>query len=189
MKNNQKQYGQEDPEQKKEESETGRSSGTIAGRAIAIAGAALLALFGSWNIFANDVAAPPPTPDIEIVSQENIENPAKESVEDFLSENIAQPSQESSETVTSDLCFRNEKLLQDHYEKHGIEMGFADAKAYEDAARSVVLNSESLHKIEAEDGDDVYYLESTNEFVIVSTDGYLRTYYKPRNGKAYFDKQ
>ena len=40
-----------------------------------------------------------------------------------------------------------------------------------------------------ERGDDVYYLEETNEFVVVSTDGYIRTYFLPDGGKAYFDRQ
>lgn len=62
-------------------------------------------------------------------------------------------------------------------------------KKYEQAAAAVVTNPLSLHKVEAEDNDDVYYLESTNEFVIVSTDGYIRTYFKPDKGKVYFDQQ
>ena len=37
--------------------------------------------------------------------------------------------------------------------------------------------------------DNVYYLESTNEFVIVSTDGYIRTYFKPNDGIDYFNRQ
>ena len=40
-----------------------------------------------------------------------------------------------------------------------------------------------------EDGDDVYYKENTNEFVVVSTDGYIRTYFNPDSGKKYFDRQ
>lgn len=87
------------------------------------------------------------------------------------------------------LDFRSEKLLAEHFEKHGIEMGFSSEDAYLKAARRVVANSESLHKLEAEDGDDVYYLESTNEFVIVSTDGYLRTYFYPNGGIDYFNRQ
>lgn len=87
------------------------------------------------------------------------------------------------------ITFRNESLLKEHFEKHGKVMGFIDAKAYEQAAAAVVTNPLSLHKLEAEDNDDVYYLESTNEFVIVSTDGYIRTYFKPDKGKAYFDQQ
>lgn len=96
-------------------------------------------------------------------------------------------------TVTDEVvplkCFRNERLREEHYEKHGVEMGFASAEEYELAAARVVANDKSLHKIEAEDGDDVYYLESTNEFVIVSTDGYIRTYFCPSDGKKYFDRQ
>ena len=42
---------------------------------------------------------------------------------------------------------------------------------------------------EKEDGDDVYYKEDTNEFVVVSTDGYIRTYFNPDSGKKYFDRQ
>ena len=73
--------------------------------------------------------------------------------------------------------FRNNDRLIQHYEKHGIEMGFASAEDYEKSASDVLNNPNSLHKLEAEDNDDVYYLESTGEFVILSTDGYIRTYY------------
>ncbi len=73
--------------------------------------------------------------------------------------------------------FRNNDRLIQHYEKHGIEMGFASAEDYEKSASDVINNPNSLHKLEAEDNDDVYYLESTGEFVILSTDGYIRTYY------------
>lgn len=87
------------------------------------------------------------------------------------------------------LTFRNDKLLNDHFEKHGIEMGFASAEEYELAAAKVVSNPEALHKTEKEDGDDVYYIESTNEFVVVSTDGYIRTYFLPDSGIKYYEKQ
>ena len=85
--------------------------------------------------------------------------------------------------------FRNKNLLDQHYEKHGREMGFASAEEYEKAASAVVNNPNALHKIEKEDGDDVYYVESTNEFVVVSTDGYIRTYFLPDRGIDYFNKQ
>ena len=85
--------------------------------------------------------------------------------------------------------FRNEDLLESHYEKNGKEMGFSSSKEYEMSASDVVNNPESLHKTEKEDGDDVYYKEDTNEFVVVSTDGYIRTYFNPDSGKKYFDRQ
>lgn len=89
----------------------------------------------------------------------------------------------------SDLEFRNEELLNEHYEKHGIEMGFSSAEEYENAAEDVVENSNALHKTEAEDGDDIYYLENTNEFVVISTDGYIRTYFCPDDGIDYYNRQ
>ncbi len=85
--------------------------------------------------------------------------------------------------------FRSEKLLDQHYHKHGIEMGFDSAEAYEKAASDVVNNPDALYKTEQEDGDGVYYVEDTNEFVILSGDGYIRTYFLPNAGKAYYDRQ
>lgn len=85
--------------------------------------------------------------------------------------------------------FRSQKLLDQHYEKHGKEMGFASAKEYEKAAAAVPNHPDVLHKIEKEDGDDVYYIEATNEFVVVSTDGYIRTYFNPDRGIDYYNKQ
>ena len=45
---------------------------------------------------------------------------------------------------------------EEHFEKHGIEMGFASAKEYEKAAAAVVADSRGLHKLEKEDGDGVF---------------------------------
>lgn len=85
--------------------------------------------------------------------------------------------------------FKNDRLLEEHFEKHGIEMGFVTAEEYEKAASDVVNHPDSLHKLEKEDGDDVYYRVETNEFVVVSKKGYIRTYFCPDSGKKYFDKQ
>ena len=91
--------------------------------------------------------------------------------------------------VEAELTFMNATLLNDHYEKHGKEMGYASATSYLEAANAVVNNPKSLHKIEAEDGDDVYYLKSTNEFVVVSKDGFIRTYFYPEDGIDYYNRQ
>jgi hypothetical protein len=98
-------------------------------------------------------------------------------------------SADSGYTASSSYSFRSEKLLSEHYSKHGIEMGFASAKEYEAGAIAVIENAAALHKVESEDGDVVYYLKSTNEFVVVSTDGYIRTYFKPDDGIAYYNRQ
>ena len=89
--------------------------------------------------------------------------------------------------------FRSKKQLNEHFEKHGGEFGedfgYDTAKDYEKGASDVINSSEALHKTEAEDGDGVYYIEATNEFVILSTDGYIRTYFRPNGGKSYYDRQ
>ena len=68
-------------------------------------------------------------------------------------------------------------------------MGFSSPEEYEAAANAVIANPQALMKTEKEDGDYVYYVEDTNEFVVLSTDGYIRTYFYPDSGKSYFDRQ
>ncbi|MDD3796988.1 MAG: zinc-ribbon domain containing protein [Lachnospiraceae bacterium] len=97
--------------------------------------------------------------------------------------------QSSPGGTVSDYKFRTAELRREHYQKHGVDMGFDSAEAYEAAAGQVVGDPDALHKTEAEDGDDVYYLEATNEFVIVSVAGYLRTYFKPEDGIDYYERQ
>ncbi len=104
-------------------------------------------------------------------------------------ETSAEISAEPEEDEQTEYRFRSKKLLNEHYEKHGVDMGFESAADYEKAASAVVNNPDALHKTEKEDGDDVYYLKATNEFVIVSSDGYIRTYFNPRDGIDYFNRQ
>ncbi|MDE6538844.1 MAG: hypothetical protein K2K66_01515 [Ruminococcus sp.] len=118
-------------------------------------------------------------------------------------ENITQPETEvfsvEAEEIFSDgnsyveYHFRNEKLLNQHFEKHGSEFesdfGYVTAGDYEKGASDVINNPDALFKYEAEDGDGVYYIEESNEFVILSTDGYIRTYFRPSGRIDYFNKQ
>lgn len=137
---------------------------------------------------------------VEIVSEEaevesESELPEEEEVV-LEDEPEAEESEESvseepvvEEVTVAEVTFRNQKLLDQHYDKHGIEMGFASAEEYELAAYKVIIHPDTLHKIEAEDGDDVYYREETNEFVVVSQDGYIRTYFNPSAGIDYYNRQ
>lgn len=85
--------------------------------------------------------------------------------------------------------FRKEENLISHFEKHKKEFEYTTAEEYLEGANRVINTEGVLHKTEAEDGDDVYYLEETNELVIVSTDGYIRTYFKPSAGIAYYNRK
>lgn len=117
----------------------------------------------------------------ELVSEE--ESEVEESEETVSEESSVE------EVTVAEVTFRSQKLLDQHYDKHGIEMGFASAEEYELAAYKVIIHPDTLHKIEAEDGDDVYYREETNEFVVVSQDGYIRTYFNPGAGIDYYNRQ
>ena len=85
------------------------------------------------------------------------------------------------------LTFRNVDLLISHYQKHGAEVGASSPDEYQRKAAAVVSSENVLHKTESEDGDYVYFNPSTGEFVIVSTDGYIRTYYIA--DMDYFERQ
>ena len=126
---------------------------------------------------------------LALASGNNLYNNQAQNIND-TSENVSSGYEVSDyDAAETTLTFKNDSLKNQHYEKHGKEMGYKNADEYEQAAAAVVNNPASLHKLEAEDGDDVYYLEATNEFVIVSSKGYIRTYYYPGDGKAYFDRQ
>ena len=90
-------------------------------------------------------------------------------------QNVNRTQTESNTAVQSAYLFRSDELLEEHFEKHGRGMGFASSEEYLAGAK--------------EDGDDVYYVQSTNDFVVVSTDGFIRTYFRPEDGIAYYNRQ
>lgn len=93
-------------------------------------------------------------------------------------------------TATQTLyTFKSDKLLNEHFLKHGSQFDYATKEEYAAGANAVIKNPKALHKNEKEDGDDVFYVEDTDEFVILSTDGYIRTYFKPEKGTDYFNRQ
>ncbi|MBR1392744.1 MAG: hypothetical protein IJ561_02795 [Ruminococcus sp.] len=87
--------------------------------------------------------------------------------------------------------FRSKKLFDDHYAKHGAEFGDITQEEYLKLANDL-LNSEAdtiLHKKEKEDNDDVFYDTATGYFLVLSTDGYIRTFFIPDRGIDYYNKQ
>ena len=109
-----------------------------------------------------------------------------ESVTEIFSEEAAEYFTDENNYV--EYHFRNEKLLNQHFEIYD-DFGYQNAQEYEKGASDVINNPEALFKYEAEDGDGVYYIEQTNEFVILSTDGYIRTYFRPSGKIDYFNRQ
>lgn len=104
----------------------------------------------------------------------------------------------SSEKTTSETekevqkyYFRSEKLLNSHYEKHGAEFDDITQDEYLELANELInaKGDNILHKTEKEDGDFLYYNTETNEFLVLSTDGYIRTFFKPTAGLDYWERQ
>ncbi len=114
---------------------------------------------------------------------EQITDQVTEQTTEQITDQDAQPQEQTHYT------FRTKEQLADHFERHGVEMGFEDEDAYVEGANRVVSSPDALHKLQAEDGDDVYYIEETNEFVVVSGDGYIRTYFEPDDGIDYYERQ
>lgn len=126
------------------------------------------------------------TAQLPVANTEGRSESVPETVEDVLGDAASASWAEDPPQV---YAFRNDRLLNQHYEKHGIEMGFATIEEYVAAANAVINHPDVLHKQEAEDNDDVYFLEATNEFVVVSTDGYIRTYFIASGGIDYYNRQ
>ncbi len=132
-----------------------------------------------------ETAAPKPTAEPVVTEGPKATATPKPTKEPVVTE---APTQEPEIELTN-YWFRTKKLRDSHFEKHGIEMGFETPEEYIEAANRVICNPDALHKLEAEDNDHVYFIEETNEFVVLSQDGYLRTYYIANGGIDYFNRQ
>ena len=128
----------------------------------------------------------------EEASQAQTDGETEKATEKATEKPTEKPTEKATEAPTKaakKYYFRSKSLLDQHYEKHGKEMGFRDAKSYEAAASDVLNDPRALHKTEKEDGDFCYFIVETNEFVVLSKDGYIRTYFLPSAGKSYYDRQ
>ena len=111
---------------------------------------------------------------------EDAEKPAEQSDAQVSEPQIPQSTESEGAYETASertYEFRKHRYLTEHFEKHGDEFPYDTEEAYLQGANNVINNPDALHKLEEEDGDDVYFVEDTNEFVVVSTDGYIRTYF------------
>lgn len=90
--------------------------------------------------------------------------------------------------------FASEKLLRSHYIKHVVkqkEFGNITMDEYLEGARKLINSKpggDILTKTRS-NGDILFYNKSTNEFAVVTKDGVIRTYFKPKEGIKYFNKQ
>lgn len=80
---------------------------------------------------------------------------------------------------------------EEHWEKHGREFPeFHTAQEYEAAALAFVTKPPSGTLTKTNDrGDTLYYDPATNTFAVKDGQGEPRTFFRPDNGRAYWDRQ
>lgn len=91
------------------------------------------------------------------------------------------------------LAFRTQKLLDSHYDKHVVkqkEYGSISKQQYLEKAQDII-GSDSPNVISKKrlDGSRVFYNKETNDFVVLSKDGYIQTLFKPKDGIDYYNRQ
>lgn len=94
----------------------------------------------------------------------------------------------TEKTQAQTYTFRNADYYEQHYQKHGAEFGSITKEEYLRLANELINNPDALTKYE-EDGDLCYYDEAKNEFLVLSGDGYIRTFFRPDSGIDYFNRQ
>jgi len=95
--------------------------------------------------------------------------------------------------------FRTRERLENHFDFHGDEFGAADEEDYERMADTFAGGPSAettLECVRVLDGAVVRWDRVTQEFAIVSADGFIQTYFKPdprdhglSSNRAYFDRE
>lgn len=75
-----------------------------------------------------------------------------------------------------------------HFEKHGAEFGYKTSVEYLKGARALI-SSESAETFTRANGDRLFYDAARNEFAAVTSDGVIRTYFRPTTAAKYWKKQ
>lgn len=102
-------------------------------------------------------------------------------------ENHEQGEIEDEKTDTS--TWGNPDTLDDHYERHGEDVGASYAEDYAEKAHDFYENRDNYQVKVDEEGTIRVYDPKTNTFGSYNPDGSTKTYFKPTGGQNYFDKQ
>ena len=96
----------------------------------------------------------------------------------------------SDSTERKQYTFRNKTRYDEHYEKHGAEFGNITKEEYLELANDLIYSESDrvLHKY-SEDGDYMYFDQDTGYFLVLSEDGYIRTFFIPTAGINYWNRQ
>ncbi|MEG0072476.1 MAG: hypothetical protein RR362_01215 [Raoultibacter sp.] len=87
--------------------------------------------------------------------------------------------------------FASQEKFDQHYKKHGREFGDISQDEYLQKANDLIESSAPTVKTKSEktDGDTCYYDTATNEFLVLTKKGVIRTFFHPDDGIDYFNRQ
>lgn len=85
----------------------------------------------------------------------------------------------------------NKNTLQDHFNRHGSQMGCHNKDAYEAHAVKFANTVDRKNCVSFIDKNNSTYKynKKTNEFAIITKDGFVVTYYSPKGGYDYYKAQ
>lgn len=87
-----------------------------------------------------------------------------------------------------EIRFETSESMRKHYMKHSKEYGDISIESYLSLANELANApaSDDVEKIARSDGSTAIYRFSTNDFLVVTKDGSIRTFFKPKSGKEYW---
>ena len=86
----------------------------------------------------------------------------------------------------------NKNSLDNHFCDHGKNMGFENKESYRQHAIKFSNNIDKkncVSFIHAKTGATYKYCKISNEFAIITKEGIVITYFKPKEGYSYYKKQ
>jgi pyocin large subunit-like protein len=90
-----------------------------------------------------------------------------------------------------EIGFRTRDRLEEHFKKHGRDFHVKTADEYLRLAQLLRDQPRSSYVLEIVRNDAVTckFDRETGAFVAYNSDGTLRTFFRPRDGEAYFERQ
>ena len=105
---------------------------------------------------------------------------------------VGSPATEPGERVFGTrVGFRSEALLEEHFRKHGREVGAGSASEYlrrAQALRDRAAGGSMLERVRA-DGVVTRFDRANGAFIAFGVDGVIRTFFRPNDGERYFERQ
>ena len=101
------------------------------------------------------------------------------------------PSPRAAAATRTSIGFRTPELLAEHYWKHGGEFGNITLEEYLHLAQSLrdARPGGPVLELRRRDGVIVRFDRASGAFLAFDPDGTIRTFFRPRQGEAYFQRQ